>query len=168
MKWYLILVLFFSSFLAVAQTYKEDKKVVNSNSLETSNEQLNFISNNQANASNNPVTRGNSVFIEQAGFGNQASVTAASDNSEINLFQSGNFNQSFIKLNATSIRENVLQRGNSNLFIDYSVHGARTHNVDLIQDGSYNTVISAGRNSISERLQINQTGNGAAAFVIHF
>lgn len=149
-----------------AQTYQDDKKMINSTSLDTSNEQLNFLT-NITNNKGFQINQGNSVFIDQVGQGNIAQVAIISNNSEVNLLQDGFANKSFINLRADFIRENVQQIGNNNLFFDYSGHGAQLHEVNLIQDGSYNAVISVGRNSISERLQLKQTGIGKRAFIIH-
>ncbi len=160
------IVLLFITASMVAQTYKEEKQVVRSNSLDSKEEQLNYVNNNLIN-SGLLQQRRNSVFIEQVGQGNVGVIAISSDNSEVNLFQDGFENKSFIFLKADVIRQNVQQIGNQNLFLDYSLHGAKSHTVDLKQNGNYNEVISVGKNSISERLQLNQTGVGKRAFIIH-
>jgi hypothetical protein len=159
----------FVLFLAVcvsAQTYQDEKKMVNSTSLESSNAQLNFLSKTSSTQSFN-INKGNSVLIDQVGQGNISKVLVVSDDSEIKILQDGFQNKSFIFLRADMIRENVQQIGNNNLFLDYSLHGAKSHKVDLIQNGSYNEVISVGNNSLSERLQLKQTGIGKTALIIH-
>lgn len=167
MKYFIALFAFqFLGLSLTAQTYTDDKKIVNAASLETSNAQLDFLSKTYSTQGFN-ISNGNSVLIDQVGQGNIAKVLAVSDNSKIEVLQEGFQNKSFIFLRADMIRENVQQIGNNNLFFDYSLHGAKSHKVDLIQDGSYNEVISVGKNSISERLQLTQTGVGRSAFIIH-
>ncbi len=166
MKKLLIMSALIVTSLAYAQTYQDEQKMVKSTSLESSNEQLNFLRSNSTNQQVQ-VSQGNSVLIAQVGQANISQVFVSSENSEINLLQDGFANKSFINLRADFIRENVQQIGNSNLFFDYSLHGAQSHTVDLIQDGNFNEVISVGRNSISERLKLTQTGTGKSAFIIH-
>ena len=154
--------------VSLAQTYVNDKKPLNENASTTANEQLNIIQSRSpfSRPSNSPAS-GNSVFIEQVGFGNVGLIAVSSNDSEVNLLQDGYKNKSIILLRADEIRENIQQIGNQNLFIDYSLHGAKSHSVNLLQDGNYNEVISVGRNSISERLKLKQTGVGKTAFIIH-
>ena len=166
MKNLLIVFVLFITASVSAQTYQDEKKMVKSTSLESSNEQLNFLNNNSK-TQGFQVNQRNSVIIDQVGQGDIAQVAIISNNSEVNLLQDGFANKSFIYLRADFIRENVQQIGNNNLFFDYSGHGAQLHEVNLIQDGNYNAVISVGRNSISERLQLKQTGIGKRAFIIH-
>jgi hypothetical protein len=154
--------------VSMAQTYVNDKKPLNENASTTANEQLNLIqSRNLFNRPSNAQASGNSVFIEQVGFGNVGLVAVSSNDSEVNLLQDGYKNKSLILLRADVIRENVQQIGNKNIFVDYSLHGAKSHKVDLLQEGNYNQVISVGRNSISERLKLTQKGTGKSAYIIH-
>lgn len=153
--------------VSMAQSYSNDKKPIADNSLSSSNAQMNIIQSGTFNARTSTPIVGNSVFIEQVGFRNLGLVVVASSDSKINLFQDGYKNKSVILLRADIIRENVQQIGNQNLFLDYSLHGAQSHTVNLKQDGNYNEVISVGRNSLSENLQLNQTGVGKSAFIIH-
>jgi hypothetical protein len=157
------------SALTFAQTYvNEEKTIIDHTSQRSSNEQLNIV---QSKSSFNPITNlpalGNSVFIQQVGFGNIGFIAVASDQSEINLSQTGINNEASIILNASIIRENVVQIGNDNIFKDYSVHGAQLHTADVLQEGNYNEIIRTGSNSISERIKITQTGIGKTAYIIH-
>ncbi len=161
----IFIVFLICSMSLTAQTYKEEKQVVNSSSLDSKEKQLNYVNNLQTNAGF--LQNRNSVFIDQVGQDNVAQVSVASNDSQVKLLQDGFNNQSFIFLKADVIRQDVRQIGNQNLFLDYSLHGARSHKVNLVQDGNYNEVISVGKNSISERLQLNQTGVGKRAFIIH-
>ncbi|PRP66175.1 hypothetical protein [Nonlabens agnitus] len=152
-----------------AQTYVNDAPIINANSLSNQNEQLN-VAQKQSFSNQQPSTTaptGNTVFIQQVGFGNVGLIDVTSNNSEVTLLQSGYKNKALVLLRADNIQENIQQIGNRNLFLDYSLHGAETHNVDVQQNGSYNSIISVGKNSISERLQLQQTGIGKAAFIIH-
>lgn len=165
----LFFLFFFVVFTSLGQTYVDDRQVVNNSNLQTTNSQLNLlVDQNIVNSSNTQFVNQNSVFIEQVGSGNNASVRVASDNSQINIYQDGNLNNTILNLRADRIRENIVQLGNSNRVYDYSIHGAQNHAVDVLQNGNYNTTISAGANGISERMRVNQTGNGSSVFVLHF
>ena len=153
------------SFCGFAQNYVDDKEVISDVSFKTNNSQLNYAANQQI--LQTPVLK-NSVFIAQVGLNNTAISQIASDNAEVTIVQDGNFNISNLKINALRVREQVQQIGNSNLFLDYSLHGAQNHEVQLNQNGNYNTAISVGTNGISERLKINQTGTGTAVYVLHY
>jgi hypothetical protein len=157
------------STMSYAQTYiNEDKKIIDKNSSKSANEQLNIIqSENIFSSKTSKPSLGNSIFIDQVGSNNTGSVAVASDQSEINLLQIGSFNEAYITLNVSIIKENVAQLGNNNYFKDYSVHGAKRHTADVLQDGSYNEIISIGQNSVSERFKITQTGIGKQAYIIH-
>lgn len=153
--------------IGFGQNYVDKKPVVSATGLESQNEQLNLISNTQKTGIQN-FTGNNAVFIEQVGFGNIVNAQVSSDDSLINIYQEGCHNVTGLQLNAVKIRENIIQQGFSNLVLDYSVHGAQLHQVDVSQRGNYNTTISAGRNSISERLRVNQQGTGSTVLVIHY
>jgi hypothetical protein len=155
--------------LSVAQTYADEKELIGVNSLDSQNKQLNVVQ--SSTPSNDILTGGvfkrNSVFIDQVGSNNIGDVKITSNDSEVNLVQIGSNNKTFINLRATTIRENVLQLGNDNLFQDFSIHGAQLHTADVLQNGSYNEVISIGRNSISEKIKVTQNGIGKKAFITH-
>jgi len=167
----LTLAVLLSQFIA-AQNYVDDRPVVQSQGLSSQNAQFNFVSNNITTASANTTAQtnggSNSVFIEQVGFGNVVSAQIISDNSQIFIMQDGFYNVTDLLLKAQNITQNINQIGNSNLVLDYSMHGAVNHQVGVNQIGNYNTTISAGRNSISERLQVNQQGTGSTVHVIHY
>lgn len=158
-------------FLA-AQNYVDNRPVVQAEGLTTQNAQFNFVSNN-LNTTSSPSSfqntgLSNAVFIEQVGFGNVVNAQVVSDNSQIFINQDGAYNVTGLRLNAQNITQNINQIGNSNLFLDYSVHGAVNRQVGINQIGNYNTTISTGRNGLSERLQVNQQGSGSTVYVIHY
>ncbi|WP_194852220.1 hypothetical protein [Nonlabens antarcticus] len=164
-----IFLLLVMSTISLSQTYNDDKDLINQNTSTSSNEQINIVQNQtffKTDTRRLPPT-GNSVFIEQVGFNNTGSVAITSNQSDVNLLQIGSNNEAFINLRAGIIRENVAQIGNDNLFRDYSLHGAQLHTADIIQNGSYNEIISVGRNSLSEQIKVTQSGIGKQAYIIH-
>ncbi len=164
-----LLLFFFTAFTALGQTYIDDRQVINNGNLQTVNAQLNVVTDQNATVSSRTqFVNQNSVFIEQVGSSNNATIGVASNNSQINIYQNGTLNNSVLNLRADRIRENIVQIGNSNQVYDYSVHGTQNHAVDIIQNGNFNTTISVGANGISENMQINQTGNGSSVYALHF
>lgn len=159
--------------LCTSQNYVDDKQVIDASGLTTVNSQFNFVSNNatiaQAATTTQPSnTPNNAIFIEQVGFGNVVNAQVSADNSQIFINQDGSFNVTGLRLNAQNIQQSINQIGNGNLMLDYSVHGAQLHQVNVNQLGNYNTTISTGRNGISERLQVTQQGTGSTVYVLHF
>ncbi|MDP5077338.1 MAG: hypothetical protein NWQ19_04555 [Nonlabens sp.] len=169
----LILVLtFLLSQLIVAQNYVDDKPVVQAQGLSSQNAQFNFVSNNlttnQPNSNSQQNGNSNAIFIEQVGVGNIVDAQIISNNSQVYINQEGGNNFTGLRLNAQNITQNINQIGFGNTVLDYSMHGAINHQVGVNQQGNYNTTISTGRNSISERLQVNQRGTGSTVLVIHY
>ena len=162
-----LLVIFTVGFVT-GQTYMNDQNLISEKSLNTENKQLNVIQNQSFyNLSRRQSMSGNAVFIDQVGSNNTGNISVASDDSEVNPLQVGFNNQTNINLRATTIRENVTQLGYNNIFNDFSLHGAQLHTADILQDGSLNKIISTGKNSLSERIQVTQRGVGREAFIIH-
>ncbi|EAS19829.1 hypothetical protein FNJ87_12200 [Nonlabens mediterrranea] len=166
----ILFLLVFTTFTALGQTYVDDSQVINTANLQTTNAQLNLASDQNSSTSNTTTqfVNQNSVFIEQVGNSNSAIVSVASDDSQISLYQNGTLNSTTLNHSADRIRQNIVQIGNSNVIYDYSTMGAASHNLNIVQNGNYNTSISAGSNAISENMQINQTGNGRSVYVINF
>ncbi|KQC33299.1 hypothetical protein AAU57_08180 [Nonlabens sp. YIK11] len=164
----IILLCLINASIVLSQTYNSDSSIITQKSLDTENKQLNVLQNQSLNRfSNNQLNQGNSVFIKQVGFKNEGTVDIISDDSSVNLLQIGYKNVAEINLRAATIRENVVQIGTNNVFQDYSIHGAQLHKADVLQGGSYNTIISTGQNSLSEKIQIIQKGIGREAYIIH-
>lgn len=164
----ILLLFMFVGFTALGQSYVDDKQVISTGNLQTINAQLSVASDQNVVTSQTQFVNQNSVFIEQVGLSNNATVNVASDDSQISISQNGTLNNAVLTLQADRIRENIVQIGNSNQVYDYSVHGAQIHSVDILQNGNYNTTISVGANGISEKMRINQTGNGSSVYVLHF
>ncbi|MGJ8684662.1 MAG: hypothetical protein ACSHWW_08560 [Nonlabens sp.] len=165
---FLLLCIVFTSLTVSGQTYVDDTQVINNDNLRTANAQLNVASVQNNTVATTQFVNQNSVFIEQVGSGNNAIINVASDDSQINLYQNGALNMTTLNLSADRIRANIVQIGNSNSVYDYSVHGAQTHNINVLQNGDYNTTISAGANGISEKMTISQTGIGSSVYVLSF
>lgn len=163
----LFLIVLFIAGTALGQTYVDEKPVVNNTSLQSTNSQLNLATTQNQSTSSQFVNQ-NTVFIEQVGSNNSAMASISSNDSQVVIFQDGTNNTTDLNLSADRIRNNIVQIGNSNQVFDYSTHGAQVHEATVLQNGNYNTTISVGANSISERMQINQTGNGSSVFVLHF
>ena len=109
----------------------------------------------------NPQTTftNNSVFIDQVGTGNVAEATVISNSSQVAITQDGDFNEARLFLNALNIDQTVLQVGNNNSFSDFINSGAPDHGGTFIQQGNNNSIIRHNTNSISQRINILQTGN---------
>ncbi|WOI23262.1 hypothetical protein [Nonlabens ulvanivorans] len=165
----LFFLLVFTTFTAFGQTYVDDSQVINTANLQTTNAQLNLASDQNSSATTTTqFVNQNSVFIEQVGTSNNATVSVSSDDSQITIYQNGTLNSTVLNHSADRIRQNIVQIGNSNVVYDYSTISAANHSLDIIQNGNFNTSITAGSNAISENMRINQTGNGRSVFVINF
>lgn len=169
-KYTLMFLLILYTSIVGAQNYSDKDKVLENQASRTLSEQLAIVQ-QESNAVSSRVPFNlftqNSVLIDQVGFNNKTSINVASNDSSINLLQIGDNNEALITLNSEKIREKVFQIGNDNLFIDFSLSSATLHQSDIIQNGSYNEIISVGKNSLSQKIQITQNGTGRSAYVIH-
>ncbi|PQJ18430.1 MULTISPECIES: hypothetical protein [Nonlabens] len=165
---YLLIVLLFSAF-AKAQTYVDDQNLVNGGNLQTENAQLNVATTTtQQNAARGNTTQNNSVFIAQVGVNNLALTNVASNNAEVNITQSGSYNLTDLRINSLVVRQNVNQNGVGNQYYNYSTQGNLLNVANVNQEGNYNTTISVGNNSVTERVRVNQQGIGSTVYVLHY
>lgn len=170
MKRLAFLILFIACY-ATGQSYADEREVIQSPGLNSENAQLSFA--NQQTGQLTPNSQlitipQNIVFIDQVGTGNTAQAVAISDDSQILISQNGINNNAQLLLNSQRIRANVNQIGISNRLFDYSLGNAQLHELNVTQNGNYNTTISVGTNSNAERLRVNQVGVGSTVHVIHF
>ena len=83
----ILFLLIFSAFTTFGQTYVDDSQVINTANLQTVNAQLNLASDqNSSAATTTQFVNQNSVFIEQVGTSNNATVSVSSDDSQINVY----------------------------------------------------------------------------------
>jgi len=161
---FLMCMLLFSTIGLQAQTYTQIDKLDEMSSFNSQNSQLNFLSNqkNITEANNIPNFNGNNIFITQIGEGNVVKSTTKSQTSEIQITQNGKDNTTELNLEAKTIRETILQNGDNNSFMDYNVGSGtvKFHSAEIVQTGDNLNIEWYGNNSISEKLNLSQQGNG--------
>ncbi|MFT7071106.1 hypothetical protein [Patiriisocius sp. Uisw_017] len=110
----------------------------------------------------------NLVFVEQMGSGNSISLDVISSKSNIEINQSGTGNFIDLEYHAQEINSLVVQNGANNRVTDFSLDPQKTVNTIVTQNGNNLEVQKFGSNSISNGLQIHQTGSFKTIIVNSF
>lgn len=108
---------------------------------------------------------GNQVFIRQIGSFNEASVIAATENSDIIVNQDGNSNEIDLRYNAQNVFARVNQQGDFNFVSDFVVDGQSSPALDLTQEGNNLSFERFGVNNLTNSLRFNQTEASPAIIV---
>jgi len=118
----------------------------------------NTVNNTQQNTLQNQLNS-KRVYVTQIGDYNMVEATVYAPKYKLDLNQVGNNNLIDVKLKATQfIDYEVLQVGNDNKVIDYNFGKQQVINSSFNQIGDNLKIENYGSNSISEKLQINMTG----------
>lgn len=156
---------FFISNIVYSQTFISEISDFTLKSFIEENTKNNFLADNTVIDEVVFESKVNTVFIDQIGNGNDATVKTIAKTSEINIKQKGDNNEVFLGIIANSINESVFQTGNNNHFTDFSLTRGN-HNMELLQSGNHQNLIWYGGNSISEELKVNMTGNTSSSIII--
>jgi hypothetical protein len=105
------------------------------------------------------------VHIRQIGFNNQFISKVRSASSDIVMYQMGNQNQAYLNRNAIDIREQILQRGNNNVFYDIGRNWTLYHSGQIYQQGNNQKLLYIGSNSLSERIRVSMRGNNQTVII---
>ena len=105
----------------------------------------------------NPNLNTNSVFIQQIGDFNQASIFTSTVGSDINISQQGESNAISLDYRTNTAIANITQLGNENTLIDFVINPIEDISLDLQQQGDNLTFERFGTNSITRSLQFIQT-----------
>ncbi len=169
MKMKLFITVFLFAINAVS-AQEENLVLIGNSNIEVSDISKSIISNNnsQSNVNNfNSISQNNYVLVSQSGNYNYANVNIKSNYSQINIVQNGNENLVNIDKNVPQIQENIYQNGNNNYIQDYTAYSNQNSNTQFNQLGNNLTIFSNGTNSISQNLQITQTGDSGTIYIFN-
>ncbi len=109
-------------------------------------------------ASGSP-TAYNEVYIEQVGSGNWVEITSNTNGNLAQIYQNGGENQILLSLNTNNFFHQIIQNGNSNQIFEFT--NSPSMNIEALynQTGDNNALFVHGRNSLSEKITVNMSGD---------
>lgn len=110
----------------------------------------------------------NEVFINQTGDFNETHIRVKANNSTIDLLQNGNSNVALLDLTANDLSNKIVQNGDQNRLYNFSNNPAQNQKMNIIQNGVNQDITIFGSNSLSENLIINMQGNDRSIIVRNF
>ena len=162
--WILLLVLL-PVFGAFAQTYK-NVEIRPRTILIGETNPLNLMTTELLRNNTTPQRRtSRDVHIRQIGFNNQFTSNVRSAASDILLFQMGNHNDAYLNRSAINIEEQIIQRGNNNVFYDIGKNWTLYHKGQIYQQGNNQRLLYLGNNSLSERIRVSMRGNNQTVII---
>ncbi|MBX2827282.1 MAG: hypothetical protein KTR22_03935 [Flavobacteriaceae bacterium] len=160
----LTILVFFAGVMAcgtvLGQTYRTDNSEAQLNSVKRESVSTAAITQSQQGTSSG-------IFIDQIGDNNRITANARSNDVSFNLLQKGDSNNIYLNVEAQAINETVVQSGNRHSFVDFS-SGSTVHNLQLIQNGNGQNLTMYGKNSISDEMKINMTGESQTVIIRNF
>ncbi len=112
----------------------------------------------------------NNVFIQQIGDDNviNTRIDTNLNTSSLRLTQAGNSNIIVIDEKAPEVVKNIVQNGDNNKVIDFSLNSLNATSLDLIQNGSNLTFEKFGTNSLTENLKFTMQGTSRTLIIRSF
>ena len=165
---FLVVLFCISGLFVNAQILNEGIQNVDASTLVTTSDFAVF---SQTNRSASIAQSSNGIFIRQIGDENVARLTTASDNdglARIDLLQRGDNNYADITDASQEFYKNVIQNGDGNRVLDYSLPTNLTTNFQLLQDGNNLYLEKVGTNSLTENMQVNMTGSARTVIIRSF
>ncbi len=130
-------------------------------------ELLNKISQNELiNNQTNNIQENTYVTISQIGNYNNSNINLSSNYGQIDVYQNGNNNSTNIYRQGNQVNESVSQIGNNNYIQDYSPNFYENSSIQLNQYGDNLSLYNYGTNSLTNSLNIIQTGNDQVVYII--
>lgn len=170
MKPILLFITVFLFAVNAVSAQEENLVLIGNSNIEVSDISKSIISNNNFQSSfnnyNNNIQK-DYVLVSQIGNSNYSNVNIKSNNSQINILQNGNENFVNIDKNVPQIQESIYQNGNNNYIQDYTAYSNQSSNTQFNQLGNNLTIFSNGTNSISQNLQITQTGDSGTIYIFN-
>ena len=108
------------------------------------------------------------VFIQQIGELNNVYTNTQTIEGTISIFQQGLNNKAGLFLKSRKIDYHLTQTGNNNRYLHFNSWDPEIIKVNALQNGNDNDLIIHGENGISEKMQINFTGNNRAIIIRNF
>ncbi len=157
---------------ATAQTYKGSSSTSILDKLPSKAVELGYLSAQYLQVQNANLETlaqaSNKVFVNQIGSFNEVAVNATSAVSDISLIQNGNSNDINLQVDATNIRQSVIQEGDNHSFIDVSPFTSKLHDLEILQRGRNQGLVFFGENSISQKLKVTMQGQGQTITLRNF
>jgi hypothetical protein len=130
-------------------------------------ELFNRISQNELiNNQTNNIQENTYITISQIGNYNNSTVDIKSNYGQIDVYQNGNNNTLAIDRQGNQVNESVSQIGNNNYIQDYSPNIYENSSIQLNQYGDNLSLYNYGTNSLTNSLNILQTGSEQVVYII--
>ena len=108
-----------------------------------------------------------SAIITQIGNQNWNQNTIIANQSNIQVYQNGQFNATDIYRMENEVNEFIIQNGDNNSIHEMVIGSYNSTTNHLIQNGDNNRITSFGSNSIAEDLKIKINGNNTSVIIIN-
>ena len=142
---------FFLTHIAAAQTFKDSGASNNISGFNTQASQESFLLGLDNKVNKGLAMENNSVYVTQVGNSNSLSSTTKSQEGNMVVIQSGNLKKVFLELNSIKLTEAVIQNGNNNTFLDYSLFKSDVRNAEVNQTGNNQNLKYWGRSKDSNK-----------------
>lgn len=101
----------------------------------------------------------NEVYIEQVGSNNWADISSNTNGNLAQIYQNGSENQILLSLNTNNFLHQIIQNGNSNQIFEFTNSPGMNIEALYNQSGDNNALFVHGRNSLSEKITVNMSGD---------
>ncbi len=130
-------------------------------------ELFNRVSQNELiNIQTNNIQENTYITISQIGNYNNSNVDIKSNYGQVDVYQNGNYNSLSIDRQGNQVNESVSQIGNYNHIQDYSPNVYENSSIQLNQYGNNLSLYNYGTNSLTNSLNIIQTGSDQVVYII--
>ena len=109
----------------------------------------------------------NNVILKQIGDYNVINANVNASNSNLIISQNGTNNTIELNKNTLELTQQMSQIGNNNSITDLTYFTNYKVNMELNQNGDYQSIQNIGTNSLSKDMKISQTGIGASIIIIN-
>ena len=147
---------------------KQQNRNNESKSIDVTNsfELFNKISQNELINQTNNIQENTYITISQIGNYNNSNINISANYGQIDVYQNGNDNSAVIDRQGNQIDESVFQIGNNNYIQDYSPNIYENSSIQLNQYGDNLSLYNYGTNSLTNSLNILQTGSDKVIYII--
>ncbi|MGB5555458.1 MAG: hypothetical protein WBM83_12420 [Flavobacteriaceae bacterium] len=117
---------------------------------------------------NTQLVNTTSIFIEQVGSGNQASLFSKTESSHINLIQNGSANTVRTEITALNLLADITQKGDNHFLTEFSNTPLLNLERTINQNGNSQNLTIHGSNSLSEKMRVTMEGNTNTIVIRNF
>ncbi len=168
-KLYLIVALTFLGLTLNAQVLGEETQSADMTTFFNVNTIGAVVSQNDQFARNASISNG--VFIQQIGEENIARIATSTNSNglaRIDLLQNGDNNYADIVDTSDEFYKNIVQNGDGNRVLDYSLPSDLSTNFQLLQSGDNLSLEKFGTNSLTEDIKVNMSGSARTVIIRSF